>query len=722
MAFLKLTVDQHAADLWDVTQRHALLNTSRGIESLEWTYKVADGGYWDGKVTLRLDPSGRSYDWLVRMGLVGVARIWWVRDEGDASGVDDASELLWLGILEDAREVAGTELVEFQLRGVGQFLEDILITRSFEGEKIGDAVKAVLDDVIAASGSPVTGKDVDISGACQRRITMEFDGVPARRALKDLAAQAGGQQRIAWGVRTGDDSDDQGIAYFKLWTGHLWEKDSTVEDRSFSIPASGIVKKEVITEISDIVNAVTVIGGEIPQHEDAAERKFFTATAEAKDSVLRYGRRETVIEDSDLVSDGQCALVAAAELKEKANRSVEVSLDALVDLQDKSTGSNEAQGLIQSTLKWPGTLTVARDENRPFSAWGDSQDVYHAERDTSDKSYLRIDTDAAPGGSDAPLKDLTSAWSPGDERLYWQLQTRPTPVTPFVALNVMELDRAVGLVWLKSGGGGWLLRFVYRDASHNWVLAGSGTTTRSDAELANPHLVGLKVVYQSATQFVVRGYHYDTANGAVALTDAQILNHADISSQATTDRIYVNAVASTGIDSFYAPADGDSQDGEFGYFAAMGGVPNGATFTSFLDDIGLKHFPYKHYDHLLLHTNFGQQKAGKGFVRFAYPQTDMPGKFAAEPMGAAGKSEIISVPAAFNSFRAYSWMLGSGLGKKTYGTHLEILPVKANIKYGGPESPLSIKISGKTGARLITDSMRSLGDNLKQVREKARSG
>jgi hypothetical protein len=717
MPLLRLTVDQHTSELWNSSKRRLLAAVSSGIRKLEWSYRVAEGGQWDGVVVCKLNPDGKPYDDLVRRGLSGVARIWWVRDETDSTAVDDEAELLWMGLAEDAKVVTDSSLVELKLRGVGQFLETVLITRDFSGRKLGLAVQDVMDDIIAATGSPVTAKDVDLGGVASRRVSLEYDRTPADRVLRELAELAGGPGRVCWGIRTDTDSADMGTGYFKLWTGHLWEKDSGTEDRIFSIPGQWVRRHKTSTISSDIVNAVTVVGAEIKQRQVEADRRFYEASVEAADSVKRFGRREKFLEDSGLRSDGQCALVAAAMVKERGNRRMEVDLELQVPLKDRLTASGEYHGLLQRTLKWPGTLTVVRDEEATRIPWGDTQNVYHAVRATGAKNYLSIDVGSAPTGSDAPLFDLTAALGSTDKRLYLLLNKRPTLTAPLVGVNVIELEGALGAAWVQAGAN-WRLAILKKDASGTWVSVGTSTAFTA-AQLAEEHTIGIVVEYQSATQFKVSAYLYRVATGTTNIFAATNIAHSTIWGSSGQTRIYVNAAGSTGIDTFPAGAYGDSQELELGYLAVLRDWSG--TVTALMDDIALQAFPFRRYGDLVLHTNFGQTKAGKGLVRYAYGQTTRTIGFDADPKGNSSESVIQEETSAFTSFRSYSWLLGNELASRVMGTHLELLPFKGTVRYGGPEAPLRVRLSGETGSRLATEAIRGLGESIAKAQENQRN-
>lgn len=718
MPLLRLTIDQHTSELWDSSKRRVLAAISSGIQRLEWTYRIAEGGFWGGTVVCKLNPDGKPYDDLVRRGLSGVARIYWIRDETDADAFEDEAELLWFGIAEDAKTKRNDSLVELKLRGVGQFLKSILVTKDFTGKKLGEAVKAVLDDVIAADGSPVTAKDVDLGGVAQRRVSLEFDRVPADRVLRELADHAGGPSRVAWGVRSDADSDDMGTAYFKLWAGHLYEKDVTVERRIYTVPGSAVIKRQVSTVSSDIVNSVTVLGAEIDQRIQRSGKRFYEATVEAKDSINRFGRREKFIEDSGLRSDGQCALLAASVVKERGNRRMEIDAEALIELKDRSTADGEHFGVLQRTIKWPGTITLIRDSDKPYIPWGDSQEVYHATRQTGSKNFLTIDTSAAPTGTDEPLFDLTTGLTSGAKRLYLMLCRRPSTATPLININVIELDQGIGAGWTVAGAN-WRLTIYKRNTSGNWVSVATSTAFTT-AQLAEERTVAIRVEYVSSTQFKVYAYQYRTGTGTVGIIPATTITHSTIYASAGQSRIYLNAMGSTAADTFYAAANGDSQEVEIGYFAVLKDWTG--TVTSLMDDIALKQFPFKLYPNLALLTNFGQQKAGKGMVRYAFGQSTREIGFDAEATGSGSNSQFEERTAAFTSFRTHSWLLGNDLASRALGTQLELLPFKATVKYGGPSAPLRVRISGESGSRLATDAISAISESVAKAQENQRNG
>ena len=53
-ARIYLVLDQARTDLGDMTQRRALLNLQQNIESLEWTYQCAAGGFGPASCTAKV--------------------------------------------------------------------------------------------------------------------------------------------------------------------------------------------------------------------------------------------------------------------------------------------------------------------------------------------------------------------------------------------------------------------------------------------------------------------------------------------------------------------------------------------------------------------------------------------------------------------------------------------------------------------------------------------
>lgn len=682
--------------------------------------RIAEGGYWSGTAKVKLDPSGPAYAQLVTEGLSGVARIWWIRDDEDAAGVDDEVDLLWMGLAEDAQTQAQSNTVEFSLRGIGQFLRTIPITRTFTGEKLGAAVAAVFDDVIASTGSPLTDHDVDLGGVCARRVSIEFDATPADRVLRELAQQAGGPARIAWGVRTSDDSDDMGIGYFKLWEGHHYQKTTGDQNPIDEVSEGNILSKKVTSVSSDIRNVVQVFGKEIEQTAADAPKVFLESTVEAKGSVNQFGRRQEIIFDTSLETVGQCALVAAGKVMERGSRLIDADLDLILPMDNKDRATGKAWNLLTRTLKFPAKIVPIRDRNIEYLPWGDDRKIYAAIRNTSAHSYAKIDLSNAPTArADAPLLDLTSAWSIGEQRAISLLQNRPSMVAPSgPGVFIAEWDRGLALVWIPSASD-WKLGVIYRNAAGNWTLLALAGTVRTSAELANDHTVCLRVRYLSGTQVEVMAYHRDVANGTVLLVGVTAINNSAFSATGTTDRIYVNAAASSGIDTFPGATKGDSGTCKTVSVVITGSKPG--AFPDFLTDIGANTFPFKFYPHLLLQSNFGNLVGGVGSTRYSYGQTAKLSEFNFEPLGDAAKSEIIEDATAFSLHRGYSWRLGTATYSREYGGHFELFPFRAKMKYSGKGAALRIRLTGESGSRTATGFIEAMTDQIQKANEASRN-
>lgn len=715
---LKLTIDLGSADLFG--ENGLILAAERHLAELKWELRICEGGLWKGKAKVRMDPDGYAWDYLVRRNQAGVARIWWIRDPNDAAGALPETDLLWVGLAEDPKVAANSRLVEFTLRGAGELLEGFVYTGEFKGTKIGNAAQTVLSTLIGATGSPISAVDVELGGICQRRFSKEYDNTPIDRVMKDLAELAGGTEMIAWGARPADDYEDNCVAYFQPFTGHLYEKDGTVvtHPRTYSVPGRAIHQLELTNISSDIRNRIIVLGAERPRSGINGVVRRFSAFAEARESVIRFGRRQKIVQDSGLKTDGQCALVAAGKVQELGNRHLELDAKVFLNLQNTPTEGTLVKNLLNDTLMRPGRVLLLRNEANGYVPWGDSHNNYRATRNASTANFLRIRTQDQPA-TDPALLDLKAALASGAARLYLFHQYRSAMVSPTGMVAVAELDRALSVGWVETSPGSavWNLRVAYRNAAHAWTTLATSASSRTTAQLAQVHTVGLEIQRVDASNFSVAVHFWDAAGGAVTYIAATNLAHASISSTATVNGLYVNAVLTSGLDS--PTYVGDCNTSATSWVAAWKAYP---TLPGFLASIGSGRPPFKRYPNMVMLTDFGKLDADEAaWVRWAFSQTDVLGEFAAIPVGLAAQSAIDAAVRIFTC-RNYSWFLGENEYARNYGTHPEMIPSEVKIDWGGHDAPLSLEITGEVGSRGASKILESLAAKIQAAEESQRTG
>ena len=723
MAQLRLVVDRPTSDLWDDAERRAMLSAGGSISLLEWENRIAEGGLWQGKAKVRVLEDGPSWDRLVRGGATGLAWIYWDRDLSAADGLDEETDLLWFGVAEDARVSRDGNEVALRLRGAGQFLKQSTYTGDHEAESIHDIADAVLDSMIpVGSGgtglddTPVKAKDTDDAGTLSRKVSIAFDHTPVSRALKQLAALAGGPSRVAWGVRPATASSSFGVGYMKLWAGHLYEKEASTDRRMFTLERGQVASYHVEARNSDVRNVVTVIGDELGLDPDDTAREFHSATAECEESIKLYGRRAATIRDSSLQTDGQCALVAAGECQASASRRVRAKVKALVRMTDVVTvGASSVYGLVQTALKVPAKVVTVRDRNRPLRFWGDSQQVYHAERDASTARYLEVETASGPTGADLVIQDPATLGS-GDKRLYEVTRVQTDNNYSTTGLYILEVDERLGLFYFPSGGA-WKLGIGYKNSGGTWVSFGVSAATRSNAQIAAEHTVALEVAYQSGTNMGLAAYWGDGTTTTQMLTGA--LAYSSIYSTGTPSRILLNGMGSAGAAPLPA---GDCSGADYSQLLVWRAW-SGATAT-FLNNHGNQGPPFKRLGDLVLATNFGLTEGGaatdSGQARYAFGQTTRPRGWDAEPKNAGATSQFED--AATFTRRNHAWACGDDLAPAEYGTHLDLLPMRARFGYRGPDAPLSVKLEGEGGTRPASEAILLAAEAAAATEEITRKG
>jgi len=717
MVRISLAIDHPTTDLWSAAQRRSMITASSNLVSLKWEYRIAEGGLWTASAALRLPPGSYARKRLVEQGRHGLAWIYWDRDSAEAVP-DEETDLLWFGIAEDAkRGRGGSDVIEIALRGAGEFLKNTLYTGKHEGESIHAIADAIFDAAIADTGNPITAKDTDDSGILKRLVSIEFKHTPADRALKKLAELAGGPARVAWGVRPSDDGDDFGIGYMKLYAGHLYEKDTGVDRQVFTVDRSQILEYSTEAKSSGIENHIQVIGDATKTDPLDPNKQFHSGEAYSQDSIDQHGLRKSVVYDSSLETDGQCALVAAGICRDMASRQIDAEVEFVDHMRgnliDTVGGVKKYFGMVPTTAKYPARLLIVRDQARDYRAWGDSQDVYRAIRNASTPRYSTIDTDNAPTGANLPIQDPVTLTS-GDKRLYVfkRAQTGTTYTTS--GLYIMEIKNRVGLLYAPSGGN-WLLVIAYRNAAGTWGTFAASTATRSTAQISAEHTVALEVKYDSATNMRLAAYWGDgttvtqMVNGTLAYTSMY--------STGTPTRILVNGlVSSSGSPS---PA-GDCASSDTSLVEIWKSWDDTATAT-FLATHDNETPPFKRWgDLVLLASPSLRNVAGNAWVRYAFGTATLAGEYTWTPQ-AAGSESLFTPGTAFTR-RNYSWMLGSGSHEAALGTHLEIVPERMTCEWHGIDAPLLIKARGSGGSKRASEIMEDLSGLIGDALENASKG
>lgn len=726
MADLRLVIDAPTANLWDSNQRRAMYFGHRSVKSLKWRYRPSQGGAWDGKAKIHCPAGTPMYERMVEEGAAGLAWIYWNR-AADIDDLDDRWDLLWMGMAEDPKVSREGDELELKLRGAGRWLKDYDFTGEFSSVTIRDAVTTVLQDLIDRGDTPITSLAVENDGILQRRVSVKFDRKSVDRVLKKLAELAGGPSMVSWGVRPSSSAATYAEAYFGLWSGHLWEKDSNVQTEVWGIGRSRLIGFDVDGQSSDIVNEVEVVGAEIEQDEEVTDRLYYSGLARSSDSIQRFGLRRDVIEDSSLRTAGQCAMVAAGKVKATCSRRIDAQIKAREPLAGFNQGGDtneKPEGLLQTALRNGQRLLVVRDQTRPYRSWGDTRHVYAAIRHASNPSALRFDLTSAPKALDtAVVSDLLAGVTSVSQRLYVLKGKILSTTKSFAGLNVLELDRWFAVIWKEtsSGSGLWYLEVLYRNTSNNWVFLATGGTTKTTAELQAEHTVALVVEDGGGSFIGVQTYFCDGINPAVSMCPWTAILQTSLSTTGTQDRLYLNAAGSTGVDAISVP--GDCPSSQYASIEVYREWGNGSVM-SFLDLHANEPAPFKLYGDLVLHANFAIHKnpanpATRTWVRYAYGQADRPGGYDAIPIGLSTNSFIS--PDGTCTPRGYSWLLGTQRNPAAYGTHLEILPVSVDCEWLGPHADIDLRIKGTGATRAVSVAAEELAGRIKEMNENQRN-
>ncbi len=721
MPRVRLVIDRPTTDLWSDSTRRSMLNLTANLSDLEWSYRVADGGCWAGKAEFTLPEDGFAWKRLVEQGASGLAWIYHDRSEDDASEIDEDTDLLWFGIAEDAIASRGGNAVELKLRGAGQFLKQYTYTATHKAESIHTIADAAIQAVIDEGESPITAMDTDNAGVLQKKVSVEFENDPLDRVLKTLADLAGGPAMVAWGVRPSSASSSFGTAYLKLNTGHLYEKDNSASRDIFTVDQAQIYDYELEARNSDIRNHIVVIGDQIENDHRDDNKDFYTAEVESGDSIEQFGRRKKVVRDSSLKTDGQCALLAAGTCKNLAARRIAAKARFTLAMNGNLTeggATDKAKSLLYH-LKNAGRLVVIRDKDKAFSAFGDSRNVLSITRNASTARYATIDTSNGPTDSDEVIQDPASL-AASDKRLYefTRIQTGTTSTSSPATLYIAEIEDRLGVAWYASGAN-WKMLLAKRDNTGTWGVIGTSSVTVTTAKIQAEHTVALEVRYNAVGSITVAGYFSDGTTTTQMISSTVTL--ATLYGMGTPRTLYVNATASS---AGPAPA-GDCAAADYSQVLVWKDwdETGGNTTATFLDAHANESAPFQRWGDLVLMTNASDRDSSSpanAWVRYAFGNSTLDGEYAWTPSYDGG--EVAWEDSTDFSHRKHTWRLGTGSSALPFGTHLEIVAMRAKVKHTGADSPLQITLTGEAGTRLTPDVFEDIIDRVTIAEGNQRKG
>jgi len=719
MANIRLVIDAPVRDLWTDASRKVLLSTSAGLMDLEFNYRVAAGGVWGGSAKIILTENGEAWRRLVEGGAAGVAWIYHDRDLDDCTAFDDATDLLWFGVVDSATAERGGDIVTLRLRGAGEFLKDFRYTGVHEGETIGSIASTVAQSMIDAGDTPVKSKDIDTLGASSRKVSVEFKDEPINKVMKALVELAGGESFFSYGVKPAATASSYGTLYFKAWTGHLWEKSGSADRAIASVDKSQLISHTIDSSASGVFNDIKVVGEEIEGDPADTSRVFYTGTAASEESIALYGRRKKTVSESGLRNDGQCLIAAASKARALCSRELKVKttlFDSLSGLVTANEGGTLKYYSPLYYLKNGGKLLVVRDKPKDYRAWGDSKSIYAATRNATTARYSVIDTGNGPTGADIVNFDPHTMSSTSDRRLveWTRRQVSTTATSSPATLYIGEVENRLSIAWYASGGA-WKLLIAKRDNTGTWgpaaVSAGTVTTAKIQAE----HTVALEYYWVSSGTIQVAG-HFSDGTTVTTMIAGTNISLSTLYSTGSTDKIVLNGLA---LNAGVAPA-GDASSAD--YSQVLVWKSWSGTTASFLGGHQNTTPPFKRYGGLVLMTNAGLRDSNDAaFVRYAFGNGTLDGEYAWTTSAVSSESEFQDDSADFTR-RNYDYQLGTRVNQRALGTHLEVYPEKIKVTHNGSTAPLLVEVQGFGGLMSASEAIEEVNDRVTEASKNAEKG
>ena len=515
-----VTLDAPSSDPFDSTKRQAVAHISANLVKCDFKYRPADGGMVEASIEVRAkrDTALRERLESGAVGLVSIYRGNHKTRLPKVSGsiipfldwdTNSGAYLLFQGMLDNPKIDPSSDVVAFNVRGLGKWLEDVEYTGSFQDESIIDIANTVLTEVIARDNQPfkamsissttITAGVPNVHHALHKRLVglREYKDAPVSKILRELQDEAGGKSVVAWGARCRDTTDEFAAVYFRAWVGDKWnpafQNDEEDLDEAAHIPKLRTAKQNWRIDTSAIKNSVTVYGAKTANGLDN-----FSGSSEVAVSVKEHGRRHETVINEDLPTEEACLEYAAAWLQENSARKIVVDAEWLDD-----------QTLQHSRREGGGADAVPRDPvyylklmNRPlhFLESGDGfgnvngdaapyagincvpSAVQLTKVGSGDVPHIYIDTTKAPfyGGawnaSDEyghPNKDLTWATQGSTRSLIWGIRYGITDSTAALDGRVLvEWSKRLRLKLKQSGGATANYGFTiesWRGAGTGWV-------------------------------------------------------------------------------------------------------------------------------------------------------------------------------------------------------------------------------------------------------------
>lgn len=744
MPQLSLKIAQVTDELFDSAERRVLLELSRNIIDLRWSYRPGEGGMWSGEARFRVARNTRAWRQIKR-GRLGAAFIYW-EPEADRTmtGFDanEASRLLWFGGIENPELDPETEICTAELKGAGEFLSEVIVDLSDDGDSnhggkqtVSALAENVADQAIAFDSrfDLFQSHYIAAVGACARKYRIDEESPAASSALKKLAAMIGGPTVIAWGVRAGGGADDMGEIYFQPWASSLWERSAGFLTPSWHIGPRQRRSLTIGRKTRDVRNFIVV-------HGEKDGWPVFRNEAQSGPSISRYGVRKERVTDDTAETLGELALVASAHLEEKATPRMDLSIQIAEPLDRGNQGGHadgEEAGLLQTALAQGGRpITVMLENLTVPAAVGESYAIARLIQQSTVANVLAIDT-SDPGltvGLWHPNADIATFSHTGTLGAHLHvIQGRWTGANPNGVTLLWELDRKIAVGLNHMGGDNYQVVASQRQAA-GWTTLGLGgvnipwTLGAAGTNLDELHSWGIELRALGTTYQLTVG-RVDS-NGTFTTVGTFGITPGLDGGVGTDDLILINGGLGTGggavtTNNLCRSFDCQSYD----VYASLSGTSyNGLTWSQLLAEIANLGGPFKHSRDRILHCAFGLTEAGSGiggstaaWVRFGYPEHAPSGQENEHYGGFECSLLSTHANAGYLEDTAYSassngWLLGGGSHKRYLGAGLEILPREVEVRYQGPHNPLLIDIRGDAIASRITGAIERVQEDLEEMR------
>jgi len=538
-ARIYLVLDQARTDIGDMTQRRALLNLQQNLESLEWTYQSAAGGFGPAACTAKVAEGTWARRQLEARNY-STAFIYWAPPETEGPVLMDdydASEgefLLWAGAVTDVEMAPKSDLVTLTMAGLGEFMAHAYATRESQTAIYSIATNADNNASALELRSWVLDSSKDykaiLSDGAPSREIYYADGYASVAAhTGSLADLIGGHPQVAYGVRNAGGADDLGQFYFTMVADPGREQTSSVAEfnnrQAPYVSPLEVVSIDVEDDTTSIVNAARIY---VPWDGGTF---ISDGTAENAASVARHGRREVVEPDTSVADQTQAADRAAAIVAANSSPEVVVSASLLHDprpVQAPTAAGDTYLPLLTALKRGDVKIPLPFQERAPQerSNRGDAVNS-RFEADTCDVIQLKQSSTAAasvlidcrtgtpsksvpnaPSGIYSPCPNIKSGGDMDASMTVTHLQMKWTDSSELSngagatkSAAVVEWDRKLYLAFAATGGSPqtYVPYLAYCNSSGVWASAGSFTVTLGSTLAKTDLTGGLNIVVGMAT-------------------------------------------------------------------------------------------------------------------------------------------------------------------------------------------------------------------------------